>query len=55
MITRLMSSSTADTYAHVRVPIIRNNTSLGTSDGRASPLWPASFAMKVIAKVLTTP
>ena len=33
MITRLMSSSTADRYAHVSVPISRNSMSLGTSTG----------------------
>ena len=55
MITRLMSSSTAEMYAHVSVPISRNSVSLDSWRGLTAPTWAASLAMKVIARVLTTP
>ena len=56
MITRLMSSRTADMYAHTSVPINRNRVSRGSSVvDVTAPVLAASLAMNVIASVLTTP
>ena len=55
VMTRLMSSSTADRYAQTSVPNSRNRMRSLTSAAVAMPERSASLAMKVIASVLTTP
>lgn len=55
MMVRLMSSSTADRYAHTRVPMSRNMVKRGSSVWLMAPDRAASLAMNVIDRVLTTP
>ena len=55
MMTRLMSSRMADRYAHPSVPTSKKRVSLDTWAARMTPVRPASLAMKVMARVLTTP